>query len=595
MHFTYFKNYIYLFKTVFIKQKWKILFLTALGFVNGMLDSVGIVALIPLFAIVAKDSSSRANRISDLIGSFFSYVGLELNLYTILFFMALIFVTKAIGEFIVGYIRTRITTQYEKDIRVNLYRKTLMAQWPYLMRQKIGHLENILMNDVHGTSGLFNRICNIAPSFASFVVYLGVALKTSASITLMTLGVGLVIIVFTKPVSARIKYYVTKITAMNKAIAHRVNENVQGMKMIKALAIQDDIVKSEESVFEGLRQMWIKSAVMKQLSTGFIEPITFIFIAFVFSYSYSKPGFSIGSFVVVMYLIQKLFQSVNRLQGSLIAVSESMAYAHNVIGLDTAVIEHEEQDHGSESFKMDRELEFRNVTFGYRQDKLALTDVSFIIQKNEMVGIIGPSGAGKTTIADLMLRLFDPMKGEILMDGKHIADMKLDELRRNVGYVSQDIFLKNETVENNIVLYMPGVTEKEIIKAAKMANIYDFITDLPNGFQTIIGDRGVLLSGGQRQRIVLARTLVRKPKILILDEATSALDNESEFLIRKSIESLKGGVTVVIIAHRLSTIMNCDRLIVLDNGRIVEGGTPADLLNDQESYFYKVHHLQSES
>ena len=128
-----------------------------------------------------------------------------------------------------------------------------------------------------------------------------------------------------------------------------------------------------------------------------------------------------------------------------------------------------------------------------------------------------------------------------------------------------------------------------------MANIYDFISDLPNGLQTIIGDRGVLLSGGQRQRIVLARTLVRKPKILILDEATSALDNESEFLIRKSIESLKGGVTVVIIAHRLSTIMNCDRLIVIDNGRIIEQGTPAELLNNQESYFYKVHRLQLES
>lgn len=594
MHVEYFKNYLYLFKTIFGRQKWQILLLTILGFVNGVLDSIGIGALIPLFGIIAKDSSPVANRVSDVVQHFFSYFGADLSLRSLLVFMAIIFIVKAIGEFYVTYIRAHIIAQYENDMRAGLYKKTLMARWSYLMQQKIGHLENILMNDVRATMGLLNRICNVAPSLASFIVYFAVALKTSVPITMITLGIGGIILLFTRPISNRMKQYTTELTGINKAIAHHVNENVQGMKMVKALAIEHDIVRSEESMFDQLKRLAVKSTLLKQLSTGFTEPIIFVFISFVFSFSYSRPGFSIGGFLVVMYLIQRLFNSVKKIQGSFFVISESMPYAYHVIGLDHATEKNKEENAGVAPFRLEDQLQFQRVSFGYRPDELILDTISFAIKKNEMVGIIGPSGAGKTTIADLMLRLFNPMRGEILIDGKSISLIQLQDLRKNIGYVSQDIFLKNDTIENNMRFYSKNVSEADIFEAAKMANIYDFIVNLPRGFQTIIGDRGILLSGGQRQRIIFARTLVRKPKVLVLDEATSALDNESESLIRKSIEGLKGEITVVIIAHRLSTVMNCDRLLALDKGRIVEEGTPAELLKNQESYFYKVHHLQQE-
>jgi len=218
--------------------------------------------------------------------------------------------------------------------------------------------------------------------------------------------------------------------------------------------------------------------------------------------------------------------------------------------------------------------------------------MSFSIERGEMIGLIGFSGAGKTTIVDLFLRLFQPSKGKILIDDVNIEDISMEQWRRNIGYISQDMFLKNGTIAENIKFYDEKITDGDMEEAAKMANIYEFIQTLPDKFSTLIGERGVLLSAGQRQRVVIARVLAKKPKILVMDEATSALDNESEIQIQKIIENLKGKITVLVIAHRLSTIINSDRLLVLENGKIIEQGRPQDLLEDKKTYFYKVYNIR---
>ena len=210
-----------------------------------------------------------------------------------------------------------------------------------------------------------------------------------------------------------------------------------------------------------------------------------------------------------------------------------------------------------------------------------------------MVGLIGSSGSGKTTIVDLLLRLFNPVNGTIFLDGKDIKKINIDSWREKIGYVSQDMFLLNDTVANNIKFYDSFVTDADVRNAACTAFIDETVGRLPNGFNTIIGERGVILSAGQRQRIIIARVLARKPEILILDEATSALDNESEAHIQKAIENLKGKISVLVIAHRLGTVMNCDSIFVLEEGRIIEKGAPRVLLENKESYFYKSHNIRS--
>ncbi|MCG8362335.1 MAG: ATP-binding cassette domain-containing protein, partial [Pseudanabaenales cyanobacterium] len=243
--------------------------------------------------------------------------------------------------------------------------------------------------------------------------------------------------------------------------------------------------------------------------------------------------------------------------------------------------------------KLKQAIEFRSVNFGYDADNLVLHDINLTIKRGETVALVGASGAGKTTLADLIPRFYDPTQGEILIDGIALPAFTFNSLRHRISVVSQDTFIFNASVRNNIAYAMAKIDEAAVLEAARFANAVEFIQDLPEGFDTQLGDRGIRLSGGQRQRIAIARALLRDPDILILDEATSALDSISERLIQESIEKLAVGRTVIAIAHRLSTIVRADKVVVLEQGRIVEQGNYQELL-DRRGELWKYHHMQHE-
>ena len=337
----------------------------------------------------------------------------------------------------------------------------------------------------------------------------------------------------------------------------------------------------------------IKIFLLKNITGSFLQPISLIFICAVFAFSFKMPGFQFAAMLAIIYLIQRIFQYIQQLQLNLHTMNESVPYLKNVLNYEEGAIINREKNYGQFDFYFDKILEFKSIHFAYITEKEILSDVSFNIEKGEMVGLIGPSGAGKTTVVDLILRLFEPSAGQVLLDKKNITEIDLKKWREHIGYVSQDIFLINDTILNNIKFYNEMITYEDAVEAAKMSNIYDFIQECPDGFNTLIGERGIMLSAGQRQRIVIARELVRKPEILVLDEATSALDNEAEVQIQRVIEQLKGKMTILVIAHRLSTVINCDRLVVLDGGHIIEQGAPSELLKDDKTYFYKIYNIRN--
>jgi subfamily B ATP-binding cassette protein MsbA len=236
-------------------------------------------------------------------------------------------------------------------------------------------------------------------------------------------------------------------------------------------------------------------------------------------------------------------------------------------------------------------IEFKDVSFGYNSD-LVLRNINFTVYKGKKIALVGASGSGKSTIIDLLVRFYDPISGEILLDGTNIKEFDIKSYRNLFGIVSQEIILFNDTIRNNILIGKPDATEEEIIDACKISNSYNFISKLPDGLDTVIGERGVMLSGGERQRIAIARAVIRNPQILIFDEATSSLDSESEKVVQEAINYSLKDKTAIIVAHRLSTIVDADEILVFENGEIVERGNHSELLGKNNIY-KKLYSLQT--
>ena len=584
------------FFSIFYKAYWgykkQILALTALGFLSSLLEGIGINVAIPIFSFLSGTSNKANDFISEIIKNFFGFFQINYSLKYLFIFVCFLLIFRVLVLLLSNYIKIKIAAVYEEKTRGELFKLTAEANWQYLLKQKLGHLETILVTNVSYGGLLLQYISNSLMIIVSLVIFLLVAINISWFITLITVALGGVIFFVFKPFLYKTRTLSREREKINRQTAHHINENILGMKTIKVMSASSKIVDKAKEYFKILRELIIKTSFLSIMTDALIQPIGLILVFIIFAISYKTGAFNFAALAAIIYLIQRIFAYAQQLQSTLYAMVNSASYVNKMLEYRDEVIKNKESDNGKDNFEFVDNLEFKNVGFYYDNAKQILNNISFNIKKGEMVGLIGPSGAGKTTIVDIILRLLNPVKGEILLDGKNINGININEWRKNIGYVSQDIFLKNDTIANNIKFYNDSITDEEMKEAAKMANIYDFIKNCPLKFETVIGERGLLLSAGQRQRIVIARILARHPGILILDEATSALDNESEVQIQKVIENLKNKVTVLLIAHRLSTVMNCTNLLVLRDGEIKEQGSPEELLSDKNSYFYKVSNIR---
>lgn len=586
-------SFLNLFYRSFGEYKARIVVLALLGFLGGLFGGIGINLLIPLFSFVAGGGEGANDTITRAIKSGFVHLGLPFSLKYLIALMILLFVLKAVVLVIFSYINSRITADYEEKKRNKLFKATLEADWPYLMNQKLGHLETILMTDVQYSKSLMVLVSSAMLISGNLIVYTFVAVNISLNITLMTFALGgALFLAILRPVVSRVRSISQVDEKMNRQIAHFTNENIIGMKTVKTMSAGVAVAGKGSEYFRQIKDLRIKSSIVSALSNSLMEPVSLIFISVIFAFSYKTPNFNLAAFAVIIYVSKQIFVYIEQVQSFFVGANSIVPYAKRALDYEADAVLHKEEADGKDGFALNNRLEFKNVSFSYHAGGNVLSGVNFSIKKGQFVGLIGPSGAGKTTLVDLILRLLKPRSGEILLDGNNINNVNMEDWRRSVGYVSQDIFLMNDTIANNIKFYDETVTEEKIIESAKMANMYDFIMNLPEKFNTVVGERGVLLSGGQRQRVVIARVLARNPQFLILDEATSALDNESEVKIQNVIENLKGKMTVLVIAHRLSTIMNSDSIIALKDGKILEQDSPAELLKNKDSYFYKVYNIR---
>ncbi len=571
----------------FGKYRWHISALLLFSVLSPLLEGIGINMVIPIMSFFMGGSGVATDFVTKTIQGLFAFLHIPFSFRYLLIFVFSLFVIRSISIVVFGYIRGWISADFLSKESEDVMRRALLSSWPFLLKQKIGTMQNTLVRDVYQTGSLLGAMVQVIQSSSGFLMYLLVAINISPTMTFYALGGGAALLFILRPLLGRTRRIGQQTAGVEKQFAQFLSEHIIGMKSIKAAGAERAAIKDGVAHIRLLRHLSIRQSLIGTVSTSFFQPFAIVLVVLLFLLTYRTPQFSIISFAASLYLIQKIFAYLESGQNAMQSVFGLLPYVKNIDTFKHNLNLHRESFEGTARFSFSRELAFKEVSFSYDGGKPVLDSINFSIRAGETVGLIGPSGAGKTSVADLLLRLFTPSSGEITLDGVPSGSIALDVWRKNIGYVSQDVFLLNDSIEENIRFYNRALTKEDIENAAKQANIYDFVMSLPEGFQTTTGDRGVMLSGGQRQRIALARALAGRPALLILDEATSALDHESERLIQESIRALHGNIAVLIIAHRLSTVDNADIIIVLDRGSVLEHGSPQKLLADPNSYFAK--------
>ena len=376
-------------------------------------------------------------------------------------------------------------------------------------------------------------------------------------------------------------------------VSHALQETIVGQRTVKAFGMEKYEGRRFERACQKLLRVNLKAIRITALSSPLVEFIGYVsFVPFLLYADYQiNRGFPLSAFLVFVAALFRLYEPVRKLSRMHLHFQQAFASSSRIFSLLRGEIEIRDSLNARELPTLRREICFHEISFRYEREELVLKDISLTIRKGEIVALVGSTGAGKTSLVGLIPRFYDVTSGRLMIDGIDIRDVTLRSLRRQIAIVSQDIFLFNDTVKNNIAYGREESRLEEVVQAARAAFIHDFIVSLPEGYETIIGERGQRLSGGQRQRVAIARAIMKDAPILILDEATSALDSESERLVQEALYNLMQQRTTLVIAHRLSTVRMADRIVVMGGGRIVERGDHETLL-EKSGVYRRLYDLQ---
>lgn len=481
-----------------------------------------------------------------------------------------------------------------KQIRSEIYHQLLILPLSFYSRQRKGDILNRMGADVQEVEwSVISTLQSICRDPFLIVVFLFALFSISAKLTLIALVVlpiaGYVIAVIGKS----IKQKSVKAQQLLGHLSSIFEETISGLRIIKAynaIDFMSEKFKDENHEFYQLNKKMYRINELGSPLIEFLSVAALMIILFLGGIFAPESMFSGGLFVMYILVFARIIPPAKALVTSVYTIQKGMASAERIYEIidGEEVIVEDKNPVQLQEFK--EKIEYQQVGFSYNKLQVngrydVLDDVNFCLEKGKTIALVGASGAGKSTLVDLLPRFYDVSAGEIKLDGINIKKYKISDLRGIFGIVNQDVMLFNDTVFNNITFGMDNKTKEEVIEAAKIAQAHDFIMELENGYDTILGDRGMRLSGGQRQRISIARALLSNPQVLILDEATSALDTESEYLFQQAIQGLLKDRTAVIIAHRLSTIRNADQILFVKDGHISEQGTHDELMQQKGDYY----------
>ncbi len=515
------------------------------------------------------------------------------SLILLSFALMTVFLGKGIFFFFHSYLMRSVGAKIVRDIRNTLYHHMLYLPIGFLHKDSTGAMVSRMINDAGFVQGLLSyTVKDLFVESVTIIVLVTIAIYRRWDLTLISIVVLPAAFYFVSRLSKRLRRVSERTQEKISAITEILVESFSGSKIVKSFCREEsEMARFRERNQDFYRELMRSTRIIEatKLSMEFVGGIGIAFVVWYGGGLVIRGAISAGDFFSFLAAIFMIYTPARRLAEVNNAFHQTRAPLDRI---EKLLAEHREEEGRIPLEGFRNEIVFDAVSFRYEgTDDDALNGITFRARKGEIIALVGRSGAGKTTFVDLIPRFFIPNEGRILIDGVDISNVTLKSLRSLIGIVSQDIILFNDTVRANIAYGNPGASEKEITAAATAAFARDFIIELPDGYDTIIGERGVRLSGGQKQRLSIARAILKNPPILILDEATSSLDTASEIMVQRALENLMNDRTAFVIAHRLSTVRRADRIIVLDRGRIVESGTHEELLSSNGMY-KRLHSLQ---
>ncbi|MFB2896308.1 ABC transporter ATP-binding protein [Aerosakkonemataceae cyanobacterium BLCC-F50] len=575
-----------------------ILMTIILGFSGALFNGVSTTLIVPVLLNFLGQSIAvkGAPPLIQKLISPFSGVPVQYRLGIMALVILLAIVLKNIASYGSSLVSSSLMRKLTSDLREEGIALLLEVDLSYYSQMKVGDLLNRLGAEIGRAAGTIGTVIRIISIAITILVFTGLLIAISWQLTVATTILMSLVALVNQYSIARSRVFGKALSEMSRAYSVRVLEVLSGIRLVKSVGNEEveydrlhKLIRDREKA--DFQTQVVGAAIGPVSEVAGILVVMGIVILGRFFLSSQVQSFSaiLLTYLLVLFRLLPFIGQLNNARSQLASSNASVEMAQEFLRRDNKPF----MKNGEKKFEQLRQgIHFNKVTFNYpNHEKLTLKEVDLYLPRGTTLALVGGSGAGKSTLADLLPRFYDPTSGAITIDGIDLREFNLKSLRTAMGIVSQETFLFNETVRNNIAYGHPEATDQEIFEAAKRANAYEFIEKLPQGFETFIGDRGVMLSGGQRQRLAIARALLQNPDILILDEATSALDTVSERLVQQAIDELSRDRTTLVIAHRLSTIQKADQIAVLEQGRVVEVGSHEELLN-KGGFYTRLYSLQ---
>ncbi len=568
--------------------KWKMIFM-----ICAVLISTGITLIIPQFS---------TQKLYDEVlntGNPASYDVLLKSLFSIVLTMAALKITHQLFTLFYQYIVAGILPEVVYSIKLKIFKRMQNLSVGFYTHKQTGSLMERITRDSNNIYWFF--VDGFPYLISSIITVIGIILImffTSAKLTLMIIGAALLVLIVYPLMERKFRKLHHRVWVQHSRLTSKVSDNINGHRIIKAFSKEENELNEFGKISSKVLDAEVRSSNAESTFYPFLAIVVYVLGALVLGFggvwAVTTNEISVGQLLTFIVYLQMLEQPIEFLSWVTNWWARCVDSAQRVFEIMDTEPDVKDKENPIVLDNFNGSIEIKELQFEYEPAHPIIKNLSLKVEAGEMLGIVGKTGAGKTTISNLIARLYDPKEGVVKIDGYDVKDLSSKQLRQNIGIVSQDIFLFMGTIADNIRYAKPDATEAEVIAAAKAASAHNFISKLPDGYETWVGSGGQDLSGGERQRISIARTIIQNPKILILDEATAAMDTETERNIQNSLSELKSGRTTISIAHRLSTLRDADKLAVIADGECVEFGSYSELMEKKGEY-YKMFKLQEEA